>query len=199
MKIKDIFTEKGSMIKKLLLNQFAFSLFGIFVATPFAGNICIIAGVFSLLFYMFVVGYAILDDSQKDRISYNAGRKTYLTQSTGFKYSFAAFMPTIIISAFFTIISFFTTAENTLHFILKLVIKYIFSGEILGIDVGLTKFTFDTVALKLTTTAPDSIVFMSNHGVFQLIFLVFTPAICGFIYYLGFTGKVSVNTTSRKD
>ena len=46
MKFTSVFKEKGDMLKKWWINQFAFSLFGLFVASPFNGAMCIVAGVF---------------------------------------------------------------------------------------------------------------------------------------------------------
>lgn len=199
MNFSKILNQKGNVIRKMMLNQFAFSLFGIFVATPFSGKICIAAGVFSLLFYMFVVGYAILDDAQKDRISYNAGRNQHLNCYFGFEYSYTAFLPAIILTFLYTILSFASKAGNSFTFILGLINKYAVCGEILGIDVGLTNYTYDAVNNMKVSTAPEFIVSMSQHGIFQLIFALLTPAIFGIIYYLGYTGIVSVDTTEKKD
>ncbi len=192
MKLSELWQEKGQLIRKMWINQFAFSLFGIFVATPFSGNICILAGIFALLFYSFVVGFAILDDAQKDRIAYEAGRKTYLKSNVGLKYSFLAFIPTLVLTVVYTFIS---KLSNSFSFILGLINKYAICGEILGIDVGLTKYTYDAVNQIRVTTAPDYVIFMSEHGVFQLVFAVVMPLIFGLIYYLGFSGIISFNTT----
>lgn len=198
MKFFESLKTKGQILKKMWLNQFAFSLFGLFVATPFTGNICIFTGVFSLLFYIFVVGFAVLDDSQKDRISYTAGRKQELSKFTGFVYSLVAFLPTIIINIVYLFTSFFVPSENSFRFILGLIIKYALCGEILGIDIGLTKYEFDAVNLIRVSDASESILFMSDHAIFQLIFVVVSALIFGIIYYLGFTGIVNVNTTETK-
>lgn len=199
MKFNQFLGEKGSIIRKMMLNQFAFSLFGIFVATPFYGNICILAGIFSLLFYLFVVCFSILDDAQKDRISFNAGRKQHLNAFVGLKYSYLSFIPSIVLTALYTAISFILKTGNTFTFILGIINKYALAGEILGIDVGLTNYTYDAVNNIRVTTAPDAVIFMSQHGIFQLIFALAIPALCGLIYYLGYAGIVSVNTTESSE
>lgn len=195
MKLSQIWQEKGRLIRKMWINQFAFSLFGIFVATPFSGNICILAGIFALLFYSFVVGFAILDDSQKDRIAYQAGRKQYLKSNIGMGYSFLAFIPTIALTVIYTLTVFVSGLQNSFSFILGLINKYAICGEILGIDVGLTKYTYDAVNQIRATTAPDYVIFLSEHGILQLVFAVVMPLVFGFIYYLGFSGVISFNTT----
>ena len=198
MNIKTLFNQKGSIIKKMWLNQFAFSLFGLFVASPFAGNIAVIAGIFSLLFYAFVVGYAILDDAQKDKISFDAGRANNYTTSVGFKYAFLAFVPTYIVAGINTILSFWgNISQSTGAFILNLVTKYAICGEVLGIDVGLTRYTYDAINQVRVSDASEFVLFMSEHGIFQLIFAVLTPFAFGLIYNLAFKGIISVNTTVK--
>ena len=198
MNIKTLFNQKGSIIKKMWLNQFAFSLFGLFVASPFAGNIAVLAGIFSLLFYAFVVGYAILDDAQKDKISFDSGRNTSFSSTTGFKYSFFAFIPTYIIAGTNTVLSFTSDlAHSSGAFILNLITKYALCGEILGIDVGLTRYTYDTVKQVRVSDASEFVLFLSEHGILQLIFAVIMTFAFGLIYYLAFKGVISVNTTAK--
>ena len=173
MKFNDFYNIKGTLISKMWLNQFAFSLFGLFVASPFSANISVFAGVFSLLFYMFVVGFAILDDAQKDKISHDAGRAEHLTSFTGFKYVIFAFIPSYIIFGVNVALSYISAvSDGTAAFIFKLVTKYASAGEIIGIDAGLTKYTYDAVNQIRTSTAPEYILNLSEHGWFQVIFVV---------------------------
>lgn len=198
MKSENLFTQKSSLLVKMWINQFAFSLFGLFVASPFSGTLCIFAGVFSYLFYMSVVGYAVLDDAQKDRISYLAGRNSSVGKATGIKYSLLAYAPTVAVTAIYAILTFTPAVKSTAMFIVKLVIKFIMCGEILGIDAGLTNYTYDSVTMQMVSNAPSAVVFMGEHGFFHLIFAAATPIILGIIYYLGFSGIVSINTTAKK-
>lgn len=200
MKFTEIFREKGSMLRKLWINQFAFSLFGIFVASPFNGKICVAAGIFSYLFYLSVVAFAVLDDSQKDRISFNAGRKNNITASAGFVYAFAAFLPTIALMLVYTVLTFVPGIDNSVTFVISLVTRFIMGGEILGIDSGLTNYTFNSAANMMVSNSPESVIFLSSHGFIHLIYAIATPVIFGIVYALGFKGIVSVNTTvSNKD
>ena len=195
MKFTEIFKEKGSMLRKIWINQFAFSLFGIFVASPFRGNLCILAGVFSYVFFLSVVAFAVLDDAQKDKISYNAGRKNNVFASVGFMYGFTAFLPTIILMFVFTVLTFIPAVDSSVTFIISLVTRFIMGGEILGIDSGLTNYTFNTASNMMVSEASGGIIFLSSHGIFHLLYAVVTPVIFGIVYALGFKGIISVNTT----
>ncbi len=199
MKISALWNKKSGMIKKMWLNQFAFSLFGLFVASALSGSLCVLAGVFSLLFYVSVVAYAILDDAQKDRIVYQAGRGEGLSAGVGLGYSFMAFAPSILLTIIYTVYTFLSAAAagvfKTIYFLL---VKYVFAGEILGIDVGLTRYMYDPINQVRTTDASPVILFLSDHAIFQLIFLVAVPLLLGFVYMLAFKGYISFNTTDTK-
>lgn len=200
MKITEIFKEKGDMLRKMWINQFAFSLFGLFVASPFSGKISIVAGVFSYLFYIGVVAFAVLDDSQKDKISFNAGRKMGVSASTGFAYSFVAFLPTIILMLLYTIFTFIPAIDSSVTFIISLITRFVMGGEIIGIDLGLTNYTYNSVANMMVSDASDIVIFLSSHGLLHLIYALITPVVFGIIYTLGFKGIISVNTTeTNKD
>lgn len=195
MKFTSVFKEKGDMLKKMWINQFAFSLFGLFVASPFKGAMCIVAGVFSYLFYISVVGFSVLDDSQKDKISFAAGRKSGVSALSGFAYAFTAFLPTIILMAVYTVFTFIPAIDSSVTFVISIITRFIMGGEILGIDTGLTNYTYDTATNMLVSSASSGVVFLSSHGVIHLIYSVFTPVLFGIIYLLGFNGIISVNTT----
>ena len=200
MKFTEFFKDKGSMLRKLWINQFAFSLFGLFVASPFRGAMCVVAGVFSYLFYMSVVGFSVLDDAQKDKISYSAGRKTGVNAYTGLRYAFVAFLPTIILMIIYTILTFIHSIDSSISFIISIITRFIMGGEILGIDTGLTNYTYSESANMLVSNSPESILFLSSHGIIHLIYSVVTPVIIGIVYFLAFKGIISVNTTeSKKD
>ena len=200
MKFTEIFKDKGSMLRKMWINQFAFSLFGLFVASPFSGSMCIIAGVFSYLFYLSVVGFSVLDDAQKDKISYAARRKDNVSSTTGFAYALIAFAPTIVLMAVYSVFTFIPAIDSSVTFVISIITRFVMGGEILGIDTGLTNYTYDSVSNMLVSGASDSVIFMSSHGFIHLIYSLITPVIFGLIYLLGFKGIISVNTTdSKKD
>lgn len=196
MKFTEIFKEKGDILRKLWINQFAFSLFGIFVASPFSAGLCTAAGVFSYLFYLSVVSFAILDDAQKDRISYNAGRKQNTSGCTGLYYAFVAFIPTIILTVLHLVLSFLPTISENITKVIYLVNRFLLCGEIIGIDSGLTNIV--TVNYKPVIAGPAWAGFMSAHGIFQLLFAIVSVIVFGAVYYLGFKGIVSINTTESK-
>lgn len=202
MNIQTLWQKKGSLIKKLWLNQFAFSLFGLFVASALSGTLCVLAGVFSLLFYLSVVGFAVLDDAQKDRIMAKAGRGSGLSAGTGLAYTALAFAPSVLVVGAYSVYTFFASqTAGVFHTIYFLLVKYVFAGEVLGIDVGLTKYTYDTVQQVRTSTVSPAVLFCSDHAFFQLAFIVISVLVLALVYRLAFTGKISYNTTntSRKD
>ncbi len=193
-----VFGNKSDMIKKMWLNQFAFSLFGLFVASPFTGNLCIVAGVFSYLFYLFVVGYSILDDAQKDKIKVDAGRGEGLCAFTGLKYAFTAFLPSFIVTLAYSVSTFFVDVSGVVLTIVFVIVKYAFCGEILGIDIGLTKYMYSEETLSRVSDAPRSVLFMSEHAFFQLIFIVLSVILFALTYYLGFRGIIKFKTSENK-
>ncbi len=201
MKFTEIFKDKGGLLRKMWINQFAFSLFGIFVASPFNGKMCVVAGVFSYLFYLSVIGFTVLDDAQKDKISFNAQRKNNVNALTGFKYSFVAFLPTILLMVVYTIFTFIPAIDSSVTFIISIITRFIMGGEILGIDAGLTNYTYSEATKMMVSTASESVIFFSSHGFIHLIYSIVSPLLFGVVYALGFKGIISVNTTesNKKD
>ena len=193
-----VFSSKSAMIKKMWLNQFAFSLFGLFVASPFTGNLCIIAGIFSYLFYLFVVGYSVIDDAQKDKIKLDAGRGEGLCALTGLKYSLIAFIPSFLVTFGYMISTLFVKVSGVVSTIVFVIVKYAFCGEILGIDIGLTKYRYAEDTLTRVSDAPESILFMSEHAIFQLIFIVLSVILLSVVYYLAFSGIIRLKTSEEK-
>lgn len=182
------------MIKKLWLNQFAFSLFGLFVSSALSGSLCVWSGIFSFLFYLSVVGFAVIDDGQKDKILKNAGRGDGLSAHTGLAYAGIAFLPSVVVVGAYTVYTFFASAlAGAFHTIWFLIVKFVLAGEILGIDVGLTNYT--NVDNVRTTTASPTIVFFSEHAIFQLLFLIAAILLLGLLYRLAFCGIINFNTT----
>lgn len=194
-----LWLQKNKIIKKIWINQVAFSLFGLFVASALSGSLCIAAGVFSLLFYLSVVGFAVVDDAQKDRIIKNAGRGDGLTPHTGLRYMLLAFLPSFLIIGVYSVYTFFASevagAFRTVYFF---IVKYVLAGEILGIDVGLTNYTYNTVTKLRESTASPAVLFLSDHAFFQLIFLVLAALLLALLYRLAFCGVISFNTTDSK-
>ena len=196
MKFRKLWSIKNKIIKKLWINQIAFSFFGLFVASALSGSLCVWSGIFSLLFYLSVVGFAVIDDAQKDRIIKNAGRGDGLSAHTGLAYTTLAFLPSYLLVGAYTVYTFFASElADAFHTIYFLVVKYLLAGEILGIDVGLTAYTYDKATQMRVSNASPTVLFFSDHALFQLAFLLFATLLLSLIYRLAFCGIINFNTT----
>ncbi len=192
----EIIKSKSHMIGKLFVFQIAMSLLGLFVVSPFTGTMQIFAGIFSMLFYFSLIAYAVIEDGQKDHVSFAAGRldgKVY----TGFLYALVSYLPTIIIVLVNVAVSLFTNAF-ALRDILKIVVRFFLMGMYLGIDTGLAQRTSDPITHEMVSGAPEWLLFMSENSLIFAILLVLMPLVCGVCYYLAFKGKIHVDTTVKK-
>ena len=202
MNIKSVWNDKKNLIVKLWINQFAFSLFGIFVSSPFLNNygLCMAAGAFSLLFYFAVVAFAVLDDAQKDKIAYDAGRADGFSPKRGMGYIGLAMLPSFVLTLIHFIIYTFGV-RGALRKALYLIDRLALCGEVLGIDVGLAKPTEVTDAagiMSRVNSGAPLFGFMSDAGLFQLIFVLLAFAVLCVVYALAFKGVIKYNTTSMK-
>lgn len=197
--MKKLYEEKSGMIYKLFIYQFAMSLLGLFIASPFKGSTLLIAGIFSMLFYFSLVSYAAVEDGQKDFVSAQAGRLEG-SPLTGFKYALFSYIPTIIIAFLNCILHFLIpdALSNTFVSILNLIIRFFLMGMYLGIDSGLTNYTVDTVTNQRISSAPEWIRFLSDNGLIFLICLILMPVVCGIAYSLAYKGKIHINTVKKK-
>ena len=195
--MKELWEAKSGLIVKLIVNQFAFSLFGLFVSSPFLNNdtLCVVAGVFAWLFYLAVVAFAVLDDAQKDHIATAAGRAKH-TVTRGAAYLALSFAPSAVISVLHAILS-LAGANGIVKTVLYFLNRFAFGGEVLGIDVGLARFTFDEALGERVSNAPMIYQQMSIHGLFQLLFILISFAVLFVIYALAFGGYISYNTTDK--
>ncbi|MBE6681810.1 MAG: hypothetical protein E7600_05975 [Ruminococcaceae bacterium] len=198
--MREIIRQKSGMIGKLFVYQFAMSLLGLFVVSPFKGNMLIFASLFASLFYFSLVGYAVIEDGQKDCVSHNAGRING-SPMTGFVYSLVSYIPTIIVVLIQVILQFVTSPAQLqgLKSVLTFIIRFFLMGMYLGFDSGLVwrgydKVTQSSVVLK----GSDALVFMSDKYLIFAICLVFLPLVSGIVYYLAFNGKVHVNTAPKE-
>lgn len=194
-----ILKEKSNMISKLFVYQIAMSLLGLFVVSPFSGEIQIVASVFSFLFYFSLVCYAVIEDGQKDYISHKAGRICG-SSMTGFLYAVVSYIPTIIIVALQVVLSLFTKASALigLKSILTFVIRFFLMGMYLGIDTGLVQRGYDSVNQTSVVLCDNQVlVFMSDNYLIFALCLVLFPVVAGLSYNLAFKGKVHVNTAPK--
>lgn len=198
--MKDLIKSKSSMCAKLFIYQFASSLLGLFVVSPFSANMHIYCAIFSTLFYFSLVGYAVIEDGQKDCISSKAGRicgKWY----TGLVYSLISYIPTIIIVLLCAILNLFTksTSFMALKSILTVIVRFFLMGMYLGFDTGLVVREYDTVSQSSVVTKGMGVLeFMSDNYLIFAICLVFLPLICTVCYNLALNGKIHVNTATKK-
>lgn len=194
-----IIKEKSHMIGKLLVYQIAMSLLGIFVVSPFPGNMQFFAAVFSALFYFSLVCYAVIEDGQKDHVSHQAGRISGNPLS-GFVYALVSYIPTIVIVLIQAVLSLATNAATLtgVKAIFNVVIRFFLMGMYLGFDTGLVQRGYDNVSqTSVVVKGSDFLVFMSDNYLIFAVCLVFLPIVAGISYYLAFSGKVHVNTAPK--
>jgi len=197
--MKKIYHEKFHMISKLFVYQIAMSLLGVFIVSPFSGNTCIVAGVFASLFYLSLVSYAAVEDGQKDCISHNAGRLQG-SALTGFGYAFISYIPTIAITVISCILRIFLPSASLVAVknILNIIIRFFLMGTYLGIDVGLTGYTYDANTQSMVSDASVFVRYICDNGILFVVLLFVMPVVCGIAYKLAFNGKISINTHKKQ-
>ena len=197
--MKKLFAEKSNMIFKLFIYQFAMSLLGLYVSSPFEGGTLILAGIFSVLFFFSLVTYAIIEDGQKDHISASAGRIEG-SKFTGFKYALVSYIPAIFFVLLNCALNLFATdgSFGTIKFLIDIIVRFFFMGMYLGINAGLTNYTYDPVLQASVSDAPEWIRYLCDNGITFVIFLVLYPIVSGVAYALAYNGKIHINTQTKK-
>ncbi len=203
--MKKLFQTKGHMIGKLFVFQIAMSLLGLFVVSPFVvspfgGVFQIYAAIFSSLFYFSLITYAVIEDGQKDCVSYKAGRLEDASAYTGLKYSLVSYIPTIVISVVTSALLLFTNnnALQGLKAILHALVRSLFMGMYLGFDTGIAQRSQDPDTNQMVSSASETAQFFCDNNLIFVICLIFTPLVCGIAYMLAFKGIVHVNTSEKK-
>lgn len=197
--MKELINRKSSMIGKLFVYQIAMSLFGLFVISPFSGRMQIAASLFASLFYFSLVCYAIIDDGQKDCVSYSAGRLDNAKATDGFVYALISYLPTIVIVVINVLLNLFTLSFESLKGILGIVIRFFLMGMYLGFDTGLVvRQANPNNNFQMEITSGESFKFLSDNYLIFAICLVFLPVVCGICYNLAFRGKLHVDTTPKE-
>lgn len=197
--MKKLFTKKSGIILKLFIYQFAMSLLGLFVASPFKNGTLILAGIFSTLFYFSLVTYAVIEDGQKDFIAVSSGREQG-SVLTGLKYALVSYIPTMFFVILNCILNLFVSNVSfaAVKSLINIVVRFFLMGMYLGIDAGLTNYSYDPVLEKSVSNAPEWVRFLSDNGITFVIFLVLFPIVSGISYALAYKGKIHVNTQSKK-
>ncbi len=187
--MKKLFSEKSNVIFKLFIYQIAMSLLGFFIVSPFlnSSSMCLAASIFAALFYFSLTAYAVVEDGQKDHISVNAGRKEG-SAFTGLWYSLVSYLPTIVISVFYSIATLCSPNEilTGLKALINIVIRFFLMGMYLGFDV-----------LLRSENSPQSLKYFSETGLFYVCLLILMPIICGVFYGLSYKGIIHVNTAQK--
>ena len=196
--MKELINRKSGVIGKLFIYQIAMSLFGLFVISPFSGRMQIVASLFATLFYFSLVCYAIIEDGQKDYVSFSAGRLEDGKATDGFVYALISYIPTIVIVLLNVILNLANVSVDTLKSLLGIVIRFFLMGMYLGFDTGLVVRTANPVTFQMEIAEGEKFLFLSDNYLIFAICLIFLPVVCGVCYNLAFNGKIHVDTTPKE-
>lgn len=164
--IKNLITEKSALMIKFVAFQIAMSFFGMMMfMSIYAINEAYmwLAGVFCIAFYASILGTAMWEDGQKDRIRVN-GKRLKKNIFTGLLTCLVPYSVTIFISIAYAISSFIPSMK-TLYSILNVIVKFLLSGVYVCFNTG---------------------VFGDNIGDDGVMFLLYTliTLLIGFVSYL---------------
>ena len=98
--MKKFFHDYSYSIVKLFVNQFAIAIFGVALFVPTFVNLdtlCLIASIFSILFYLFLIYMPMWEIGAKDRIAVDVGKKPYRPH-LGLLISLCANIPNLILA-----------------------------------------------------------------------------------------------------
>lgn len=196
--MKELINRKSGMIGKLFVYQIAMSLFGLFVISPFSGRIEMAASLFASLFYFSLVCYAIIDDGQKDCISYTAGRLEGAKATDGLLYALISYLPTIVIVVIDVLLNLVTSSFESIKAILNIIIRFFLMGMYLGFDTGLVVRNANPETFQMEVVAGENFRFLSDNNLIFAICLFILPVVCGVCYKFAFEGKLHVDTTVKE-
>lgn len=187
--MKELFQGKFHLMLKFLINQFAISIFGIMVVTPFMYNstMLALAGVFSILLFYFIIWFFVNEDGQKDGIKTNAGRfqgKLY----AGLVYCALAHLPSFFLALVNVILSCVPSLPGwleTIRAIINIFVRLFLYGMFTGVNTALC----DVSSLYKS---------LSDLGITFLAYSIPTLAVCGVAYYFGFRGIKILKDKSKK-
>lgn len=98
--MKRFFHDYFYSIVKMFVNQFAIAIFGIALFVPTfkeLNTLCLVASIFSVVFYLFLIYMLIWEVGAKDRISVDVGKKPKRVH-LGLWLSFLANIPNLILA-----------------------------------------------------------------------------------------------------
>ena len=139
--MRKFFDRYSYSIVKMFINQFALGLFGAVLAMATAKNavLSIVVGIFSILFYLFLIYTVTWDVGAKDKISIDCGKlkpRPYL----GILLSLIANVPNLIIAILYTVFRVALPENGDIAAVIR-VIAFYFEGMYQGI---MSKITIGT-------------------------------------------------------
>lgn len=175
--MKEFFNEKGHLMLKFIINQFAMSIFGIMMATTAlsVGESWLLPlGIFGLLFFYFILLTFVREDGQKDGIKVAGGRMV-ADRFLALKYCAVASVPGFVI-ALLNMILCFADAGSSVAGVCNIITRVFAYGMYNPIDTYL--FNAESGVLK-------SLSFMTQMGISYVMYTFFTLAVCFLAYNSG--------------
>ncbi len=134
--MKSFFQQYSYSIIKMFVNQFAISIFGtmLAMATIASGNnvLTVIASIFAVLFYLFLIYTLVWEVGAKDRISVDVGKKPRRLH-LGLVMACIAGIPSFVYALFFTITQSWAATHSWIGGT-NLILTIILEGMYMGIN-----------------------------------------------------------------
>lgn len=170
--------QKKGLIVKFMVNQVAFSLLGIFVTSAvfnLQNHILLLAGLFSSIFFFFLIYSNAFDEGQRDAIKVEGNRMKMLPL-LGFYYTLVAYFPTIIIVILNLCFRLFFSGVSIIEKISYLIDAFFVRIFSMGMYLGIELF------IKYSSKTGE---LLSGKGALFAIFLLFAPVVSGAGYFCG--------------
>lgn len=179
--MKKLFSNKGHLMLKYIVNQIAMSLFGLMMsasALAINDNLLLPFGIFGLLFYYFILITFIREDGLKDAIKVDGGR-IKIDVFMSLKYCGIAAIPGFLIALL----------NMFLHIFNNGAIAYEGAAVVLNAVTRILVYgmynTLDTYFFNNETGILSSYNYLSSNGITYVLYTVFTLAVCFLAYYTG--------------
>lgn len=156
----NFFKENISMIWKCILYHIAMMMFSLVVSIAghrIGNTVYIIAGIFTIIFYLFLVYTLFIEKGNEDKIKIDGGRLEK-SNSYGFLVFLAANSLNLVLSLVAFVTYFFTTpdtvtAANSIHGAFKIIVHY-YNAVYMVVTAALPKFP----AIYILTVVPGLVV-----------------------------------------
>ncbi len=181
--MKNLISQKGNLMVKYLINQFALSLFGLMVSAFGINNQTwfLAMGVFALLFYYFILISFIREDGLKDALKVQ-GQRMKKDPFLPIKYCGIAAAPALFISLLNTV-SFFVVKSGVKSVVLSnisVVCNFITRILTYGMYNSIDSFFFNSESGVL-----KSVSILSDGGITFIVYTVLTLLVCFLAYNSG--------------